>query len=79
MKINIKLFGTLGSHCPGYEHSAGLQITVNESITVQRLVDHLALPAGHVGIVTINGKLVKADCKIPDGADVKVFQPLAGG
>lgn len=79
MTITVKVFGTLGNHCPGYDHSAGMKIPLKDNMTVRGLIEYLALPVRQVGIVTINGKLAKADQPIPFGADVKIFQPLAGG
>ncbi len=79
MKITVKLFGTLGSHYQGYQHTLGIELDTDSSIRVKRLISLLKLPVKQVGIVTINGKLAKAEDVIPDTAEVKVFQPLAGG
>ncbi len=79
MRITVKLFGTLGSHYQGYQHTHGIELNTDSSIRVKRLIKLLKLPVKQVGIVTINGKLAKAEDVIPDTAKVKVFQPLAGG
>lgn len=79
MKITVKLFGTLGSHYQGYHHTHGIELDMDSSIRVKRLISLLKLSVKQIGIVTINGELAKAEDVIPDTAEVKIFQPLAGG
>jgi len=78
-QVKIKLYGTLGSHYPGYEHSKGIILEINPGIGVKALIDLLELPAKKIGIVTINGKLATAEDCIPENAEVRIFHPLAGG
>lgn len=79
MKITVKLFGTLRSHCKGYKHVSGIELKTDSKISVSQVIEKIGLPASQVGIVTINGKLVKACDSVPENSEVKVFQPLAGG
>lgn len=79
MQITVKLFGTLGSHYQGYRHAHGIETSTDSNIRVKHLISLLELPVKQIGIVTINGKLAKAEDIIPDTAEVKIFQPLAGG
>ena len=79
MRITVKLFGTLGSHYQGYQHAHGIELDTDSNIRVKHLISLLKLPVKQIGIVTINGKLAKAEDIIPDIAEVKLFQPLAGG
>ena len=79
MRIFVKLFGTLGSHYQGYQHTHGIELNTDSIIRVKRLISLLKLPVKQIGIVTINGKLAKVEDIIPDTAEVKIFQPLAGG
>lgn len=79
VKIRVKLYGTLGSNYPGYEHSKGILQDIDPGTGVKALIDLLGLPAKKIGIVTINGNLAKAEDSIPANAEVKFFHPLAGG
>ena len=79
MKITVKLFGTLRSYCKRYKHTSGIELETDSEIKVSQVIEQLKFPVSQVGIVTINGKLVKAEDTVPEGAEVKVFQPLAGG
>lgn len=79
MKAHIKLMGTLPSYFTGSYPASGIQVDLPDNASVAALVEILSLPKGHIGIVTINGKLVRADDSIPADAEVKFFQKIAGG
>ncbi len=79
IKIRVKLYGTIGSNYPGYEHSKGILQAIDPEMGVNALIDLLGLPAKKIGIVTINGKLATAEDSIPENAEVKFFHPLTGG
>ncbi len=79
MPIYIKLYGTLGHSVAGYDHKKGIALTVECRTSVADLITRLGIPAEGVGIVTINGKLSKADDMLPADSQIKIFQPLAGG
>jgi len=79
MKITVKLFGTLRSHYPGYDPGTGIELELDSKTQVSRVIKELGLPVKQIGIVTINGKLSKAEDIVPDNSEIKVFQPLAGG
>lgn len=79
MKIHLKLYGTLPGYYPGTYPDAGLDIEISENTSVADLVEFVNIPREHVAIVAINGMLAKGDNVLPDGAEVKFFQPLNGG
>ncbi len=79
MEMNVKLYGTLRSQYPGYNHESGIVLESDSEMNVRELIERLGLPKKKVGIVTINGKLVKTEDRVPNSSKVKVFQPLAGG
>jgi len=79
MKMTVKLFGTLRSHYPEYDHGAGIELESDSKIRVNQVIEELGLPVKQIGIVTINGNLSKAEDIVPDNSEVKVFQTLAGG
>lgn len=79
MHISIRLYGTLGQYVAGYDHTKGISLNIESEIRVSDLIDRLGIPVKGVGIVSINGKLSKADDVLPADSQVKIFQPLAGG
>lgn len=79
MHVCVRLFGTLPHYYPGNYPRSGLAVKVWEDISVAELVRLLQVPQDHVAIVSINGRLAKAEDAIPDRAEVKFFQPLHGG
>jgi sulfur carrier protein ThiS len=79
MKIRVRLFGTLSQHVSGYDHEKGLEIEMPYDADVDDLLAQLALPKSKVGLVSVDGRLVKADEKLSAGNAVHLFQPLFGG
>ena len=77
--ITIKLFGTLQSYYAGYEHSSGIELKIDSKLQVNGIIELLGLPVNQIGIVTIDGKLAKAQDFVSKNSEVKVFQPLTGG
>jgi molybdopterin converting factor small subunit len=79
MSVQVKLYGTLPDVYPGDYPEGGLFVSTGNQITVAELVDLLRIPRDRVSLVSINGRLSKAEDRVPDGAVVKFFQPLHGG
>jgi sulfur carrier protein ThiS len=79
MTVRVKLHGTLPDVYPGDYPEGGLIVAASHNITVAELVDLLQIPRDRVSLVSINGRLSKAEDRVPDGGLVKLFQPLHGG
>jgi len=79
MKVRVKLFGTLPTFYPGFYPDTGLDVEIPTKTSVAELVDFVKIPPENVAIVAVNGMLAKGDQLVPDGAEVKLFQPLNGG
>lgn len=79
MSVRVKLYGTLPDAYSGEYPEDGLVVATRHYITVAQLVDLLQIPRSRVSLVSINGRLSKADDQVPDGCLVKFFQPLHGG
>lgn len=79
MKAWVKLMGTLPRYYPGIYPESGLEVDIWQDISVAELVALVQMPQDFVAIVAVNGMLSKAGDSIPDGAEVKFFQPLNGG
>ncbi len=79
MKARIKLLGTLPSHYSGSYSASGIEVNLPDNATVATVVETIGIPKERLGIVTINGRLAKAFDFIPEDAEVKFFQTIAGG
>lgn len=77
--LTVRLFGTLHRAVERYDPSLGITITVPHGTTVEDLIHMLNLEAKQVGMVSLNGSLVASDQELYDGAELKLFQPIAGG
>jgi sulfur carrier protein ThiS len=79
MKVRVKLYGTLSLRVPGYQHSQGIEMELPEGATVNDLFTLLEISKSQGIVVMIDGRIRKADDKIPGGVHAKVFQPMHGG
>lgn len=72
--INIQLFGGLIPYRP----NTPAYYPVVPGMTVLKLVEQLAIPAGTAVMAFINGKNVALDSLLQGNEEVKIF-PLMGG
>ncbi len=79
MNVSVKLFGTLPRHVPGYDARSGLAVALPEGADVGRLIEQLGIPASRLGMVSVDGKLVKSSHRLQGGERVHVFQRIFGG
>jgi sulfur carrier protein ThiS len=79
VRARIKLMGTLPSHFSGSYPASGIEADLPETATVADMVAIIGIPKARLGIVTVNGRLAKAADSIPENAEVKLFQKIAGG
>jgi sulfur carrier protein ThiS len=79
MKVTVKLYGTLRRLHPGYRHADGIIADVPEGTTIADLFSQLALPLDRHVSVIMDGRILKVEEKVPDGACLNVFQPMYGG
>ena len=79
MSVKVKLLGTLPSVYAGRYPPSGIRVDLPPGACVADLVETVGIPRARVGMVTINGTLVRAADRVPEGADVKLFQKIAGG
>ena len=75
----VRLFGTLPQAVGRYNADTGITVIVPEGTTVADLIQILDLDARQVGMIFLNGILVDSDRELEDGAELKLFQPIAGG
>jgi sulfur carrier protein ThiS len=79
MKVQVRLFGTLGNDYPGHDPLNGFEVELHENATVKDLVEHLRIPASKVGMVTVNRQLVRSDHSLRPEDAVRLFRPIFGG
>jgi sulfur carrier protein ThiS len=79
MKVNVRLYGTLSREYPGYRHSQGIEVELPDGATVNDLLVHLGISESQKAVVAIDGRIQKANDKMPSGACAQVFQPVHGG
>jgi sulfur carrier protein ThiS len=79
MKVRVQLYGTLSRRVAGYRHAQGIEIELPEGATVNELLALLKISEPQRAVVTIDGRIQKADDKIPSGVHARVFQSVHGG
>ncbi len=79
MKVNVKLYGRLSRSFDGYEHSSGLEVIMPEGSSLLDLLVYLNLSPKGLGIISMDGRLLKKNSQLKDGSQIKIFQPIAGG
>ncbi len=79
IRINAKLFGTLRSHIPGYDHDHGLEVVLTEGRTVRDLIQVLHIPDGESKLFLVRGLAQKLTYELEDGDEVNIFLPIGGG
>ncbi len=79
MKINVKLFGTLGQDFPGYESVKGLDVNIPDDARVKDLLAHLDISKTNGCFVSMNNCVVKDEDKLINNATIMILQSLAGG
>ncbi len=79
MKIHLRLYGTLGNDLPDHDRLAGIVVEIPKGSNVSDLISHLSVPREKVGIISINGKLVKDSKTLHSDNYVCMYQPISGG
>jgi sulfur carrier protein ThiS len=79
MKIQVRLYGTLGSHLPDHDRLEGMVADIPMDSNVGDLMDYLAIPREKVGIISVDGILVKESTILSSDNFVRMYQPITGG
>jgi sulfur carrier protein ThiS len=79
MKIKVRLFGTLGKQFPDHDPLKGFEVDIPDNACVGDLLDHLQIPKSKIGLVSVEGRLVKAGKILQPGNFVRIFRPIFGG
>ena len=83
MKMNIELYASLMSLLPPGKERFRREITVDESTTVQQIINKFSISEELAHIVLVNGHFVCGDDrkekKLSEGDTVSIWPPVAGG
>ncbi len=79
MNVKVRLFGTLGKKFPDHDPLNGFEIEIPEEATVGDLLDRLNIPKSKIGLVSVQGRLVKAGKTLKPGDFIRIFRPIFGG
>ena len=79
MEIRVTLFGTLSQRFPGYRPENGMEVEIQDGATVMDLLAHLEISTSQGGVVSMEGRMLRTDDELRNGASVQVFQAVYGG
>jgi sulfur carrier protein ThiS len=79
MKVNVRLFGTLGKQFSNHDPLKGFEIEIPAGASVGDLLDRLNIEKSKIGLVSVQGRLVKAQKKLKPGDFVRIYRPIFGG
>jgi len=79
MNVKVRLFGTLGKKFPDHDPLNGFEIEIPEEATVGDLLDRLDIAKSKIGLVSVQGRLVKAGKTLKPGDFIRIFRPIFGG
>ncbi len=79
MKMIVKLFGTLRERFPDYRHQDGIEVEVPDVSTAKELLSLLKISESDGAVVAMEGRILKRDDKMQQGAQVYIFQAIHGG
>ena len=79
IKLTIRLFGTLGSKVPGYNHEKGLTVDMADNATPEDLAKELKIPLNHIGLISDGSAAIKLDTQLTDNMCVSFFSMISGG
>jgi len=79
LRVNVKLYGTLSRSFEQYDHLSGLGVNIQDEATIYDLLVYLKLSSERLGMIYMDGRCLNKNSRLKDGAQVKIFQPIAGG
>jgi len=83
MNVRIKLYAMLGKYLPAHADKNQADVSVNEGVDVQAVLDSLNLPVEMCHLVLVNGSYLspseRSGHKLSEGDHLAVWPPVAGG
>ncbi len=56
-----------------------MEVEIQDGATVMDLLTHLKISKSQGGVVSMEGRMLRTDDELRDGASVQVFQAVYGG
>ena len=79
MKIQVRLYGTLGNDLPGHDRLTGIVVEIPKGSNVGDLIGHLFITRKKVGIISVNGILAKKSKTLRPDNFVRIYHPISRG
>jgi len=79
MKIRVKWFGTLMPESPAYDPERGLEVEIAADATVKDLLGCLKISEDNGAAVVVDGKVLRPEDHLKEGALVCLLQAVYGG
>jgi len=79
LRVQVKLFATLAAQRAGPPAGIPFAVDLPADATLADLVQRLALPAGEVKVIFVNGRARPLDWKLKPDDAVGIFPPIGGG
>lgn len=79
MELRVRLYGSLGKDLTDHDPLKGMSLDLPEGSRVGDLINHLKIPRKKVGIISVDGSLVKDTKTLHDGNLVRLYRPIFGG
>ena len=78
MEVRLRLLWGLGKYFPDLP-VGGTKLVLPEGTSLGELLENYHIPGDAVGLIAVNGSLVKRDRILKDQDDVQLYPPLEGG
>jgi sulfur carrier protein ThiS len=79
VKVKVKLFGTLGQNISGYRQLQEIEYEMPDGVTAEDLLARIGIPVVPGVTIITEGRVLKSDDVIQDGALLNVMQAIRGG
>ena len=79
MRVQVKLFATLRRFAEHVKPGAPFEVELEETATLQALLDQLNIPVEEAKITFVNGIIQDVDYVIQTGDEIGIFPPIGGG
>jgi len=79
MEIQVRLYGTLCKGLSDHDPLKGMTLDLQKGSSVADLIKRLEISRKKVGIISVDGSLVKDTETLQDGNFVRLYRPISGG
>ena len=73
------MYGTLGKDLADHDSAHGMTCDLTEGSSILDLIESLNISRQKVGIISVDGNLVKDSHVLEKGSFVRLYRPIFGG